>query len=110
MLARLSNDTSREPRILRQYLVQRQYSIVKSSISLGRLVLRGTVMPLKLLAAAMPRAAPSASRSGSSRVAEIGRAHVRTPVTNAHLVCRLLLEKKKIRKTISTTYKNLHKH
>src|SRR3546814_10347921 len=28
-------------------------------------------------------------------VAEIGRAHVCTPVTNAHLVCRLLLEKKK---------------
>src|SRR3546814_2496973 len=27
--------------------------------------------------------------------AEIGRAHVWTPVTNAHLVCRLLLEKKK---------------
>src|SRR3546814_1433458 len=27
--------------------------------------------------------------------AQIGRAHVRTPVTNAHLVCRLLLEKKK---------------
>src|SRR3546814_4915051 len=27
--------------------------------------------------------------------AEIGRAHVLTPVTNAHLVCRLLLEKKK---------------
>src|SRR3546814_1660868 len=26
---------------------------------------------------------------------EIGRAHVRTPVTNAHLVCRLLLEQKK---------------
>src|SRR3546814_7398417 len=28
-------------------------------------------------------------------MAEIGRAHVCTPVTNAHLVCRLLLEKKK---------------
>src|SRR3546814_3187557 len=28
------------------------------------------------------------------RPGEIGRAHVRTPVTNAHLVCRLLLEKK----------------
>src|SRR3546814_4105724 len=28
--------------------------------------------------------------------AEIGRAHVCTPVTNAHLVCRLLLEKKNI--------------
>src|SRR3546814_6406549 len=26
---------------------------------------------------------------------EIGRAHVRTPVTNAHLLCRLLLAKKK---------------
>src|SRR3546814_2722919 len=26
---------------------------------------------------------------------EIGRAHVCTPVTNAHIVCRLLLEKKK---------------
>src|SRR3546814_7541731 len=25
--------------------------------------------------------------------AQIGRAHVRTPVTNAHLVCRLLLER-----------------
>src|SRR3546814_6882962 len=28
-------------------------------------------------------------------VPQIGRAHVRTPVTNAHLVCRLLLEKQK---------------
>src|SRR3546814_9809174 len=34
---------------------------------------------------------------------EIGRAHVWTPVTNAHLVCRLLLEKKK--KKRSTTNK-----
>src|SRR3546814_3301410 len=31
---------------------------------------------------------------GASDIAEIGRAHVGTPVTNAHLVCRLLLEKK----------------
>src|SRR3546814_8147040 len=29
---------------------------------------------------------------------EIGRAHVRTPVTNAHHVCRLLLAKKKNKK------------
>src|SRR3546814_6669771 len=28
-------------------------------------------------------------------IVEIGRAHVCTPVTNAHLVCRTLLEKKK---------------
>src|SRR3546814_3781563 len=27
---------------------------------------------------------------------EIGRAHVCTPVTNAHIVCRLLLDKKNI--------------
>src|SRR3546814_10759591 len=31
--------------------------------------------------------------SHSKVVAEIGRAHVCTPVTNAHLVCRLLVEK-----------------
>src|SRR3546814_5278098 len=31
----------------------------------------------------------------AGRAYEIGRAHVCTPVTNAHLVCRLLLEKKK---------------
>src|SRR3546814_1953588 len=28
---------------------------------------------------------------------EIGRAHVRTPVTNAHIVCSLLLDKKNTR-------------
>src|SRR3546814_5327722 len=33
--------------------------------------------------------------------AEIGRAHVCTPVTNAQLVCRLLLEKKKDDTTIN---------
>src|SRR3546814_3715074 len=38
------------------------------------------------------RAAPSARRL--SCLLAIGRAHVRTPVTNAHLVCRLLLAKK----------------
>src|SRR3546814_8436797 len=35
----------------------------------------------------------STGRQGPGR--QIGRAHVCTPVTNAHLVCRLLLEKKK---------------
>src|SRR3546814_10187710 len=34
-------------------------------------------------------------------VTEIGRAHVWTPVTNAHLVCRLLLEKKTSTKQIT---------
>src|SRR3546814_1860872 len=36
----------------------------------------------------------SLSNFSRARFAEIGRAHVSTPVTNAHLVCRLLLEKK----------------
>src|SRR3546814_7015258 len=36
-----------------------------------------------------------AVRSRTRSCIEIGRAHVCTPVTNAHLVCRLLLEKKK---------------
>src|SRR3546814_10477913 len=31
--------------------------------------------------------------AGAQAIREIGRAHVCTPVTNAHLVCRLLLEK-----------------
>src|SRR3546814_3074423 len=43
---------------------------------------------------AADRADPSTGR-GRPGKGEIGRAHVRTPVTNAHLVCRLLLAKKK---------------
>src|SRR3546814_3203779 len=34
------------------------------------------------------------SQQRAAAAQEIGRAHVCTPVTNAHLVCRLLLEKK----------------
>src|SRR3546814_5438449 len=41
------------------------------------------------------RPSPQARRLAEQEEIEIGRAHVRTPVTNAHLVCRLLLEKKK---------------
>src|SRR3546814_4340817 len=43
----------------------------------------------------MKRAAAYAIASlATEPVPEIGRAHVRTPVTNEQLVCRLLLEKK----------------
>src|SRR3546814_9266015 len=38
------------------------------------------------------------------RAAQIGRAHVCTPVTNAHLVCRLLLEKKNKHNNITHCY------
>ena len=40
---------------------------------------------------------------------QIGRAHVWTPVTSAHLVCRLLLEKKKIKQTKLSCFIS-HKH
>src|SRR3546814_10300461 len=39
---------------------------------------------------------------------EIGRAHVCTPVTNAHLVCRLLLEKKKNKNNTKHNKKSTH--
>src|SRR3546814_1632327 len=44
-----------------------------------------------------PAPPPRAARQETAEEpgAEIGRAHVFTPVTNAHLVCRLLLEQKK---------------
>src|SRR3546814_4719090 len=61
-----------------------------------------------LLAAAIPLATLTAvagsviywhelkRRPTRTRAGQIGRAHVGTPVTNAHLVCRLLPEKKNI--------------
>src|SRR3546814_7250227 len=42
-----------------------------------------------------PRARSMARITRRASTWEIGRAHVCTPVTNAHLVCRLLLEKNK---------------
>src|SRR3546814_10275113 len=54
---------------------------------------------MRLLQWRLPAVACSALRRRKSRPGpyspEIGRAHVCTPVTNAHLVCRLLLAKKK---------------
>src|SRR3546814_10671276 len=48
-------------------------------------------------------------RETSRFAAEIGRAHVLTPVTNAHLVCRLLLEKKTtLLMKVRTKYNNKH--
>src|SRR3546814_4117631 len=41
----------------------------------------------------------------SRSMGKIGRAHVCTPVTNAHLVCRLLLEKQQLY-TINTHYRS----
>src|SRR3546814_10104845 len=52
--------------------------------------------------AVRPRRMPGQRRALEPVVAEIGRAHVSTPVTNAHLVCRLLLENKNT--ILITTY------
>src|SRR3546814_5800905 len=54
---------------------------------------------------------PKPEWMGTFDVVQIGRAHVLTPVTNAHLVCRLLLEKKK-KKTDKHihTKTNIHTH
>src|SRR3546814_1952015 len=41
---------------------------------------------------------------GCDPAEEIGRAHVGTPVTNAHHVCRLLLEKKNTREVQYPNY------
>src|SRR3546814_8378450 len=43
------------------------------------------------------------SKMKAAGIDQIGRAHVCTPVTNAHLVCRLLLEKKKNITTINNS-------
>src|SRR3546814_10455161 len=43
----------------------------------------------------MGKTNPDAPRHAQQSMLQIGRAHFRTPVTNAHLVCRLLLETKK---------------
>src|SRR3546814_6549866 len=59
----------------------------------------------KLLKARNPKVMPARVISGPTlltglihcaKCGEIGRAHVCTPVTNAHLVCSLLLDTKKI--------------
>src|SRR3546814_7621287 len=47
-----------------------------------------------------------ACRIAAQQFPEIGRAHVWPPVTNAHLVCRLLLEKKNHRPTHTYTVQN----
>src|SRR3546814_6881936 len=45
----------------------------------------------------------------ATRAQQIGRAHVCTPVTNAQLVCRLLLEKKKKKHIYLTINESEHK-
>src|SRR3546814_5234307 len=54
---------------------------------------RARSLPLRFIEYMPPDAPGRWQREQVVSEAEIGRAHVRTPVTNAQLVCRLLLEK-----------------
>src|SRR3546814_1260573 len=58
---------------------------------------REEILPETLAAAFLARAATVRARTGQLLIAEgsteIGRAHVCTPVTTAHIVCRLHLDK-----------------
>src|SRR3546814_3758101 len=61
----------------------------------GAGLLSGVTSPTRRSSAptSRPRTTTRPSERAPDRL-QIGRAHVLTPVTNAHLVCRLLLEKK----------------
>src|SRR3546814_5652967 len=67
------------------------------------------IEPLLFGRQAVPRRDFGRPRRQACAGGEIGRAHVCTPVTNAHLVCRLLLEKKKSSEQIAqVTMSNTH--
>src|SRR3546814_10167577 len=57
-------------------------------------LLRNHPHHLQALVRIAPLVVVPAHQLDEGRVEQIGRAHVCTPVTNAHLVCRLLLETK----------------
>src|SRR3546814_7634302 len=65
------------------------------SVGRGEAIARAADTPVILLNAPLTAARLGYGELSGLDVLEIGRAHVCTPVTNAHLVCRLLLEKKK---------------
>src|SRR3546814_1783337 len=82
-------------------------------IWLGSMLLMGLAhLGFALLAAGLWRGMLFRGLSGigfAGTYIQIGRAHVCTPVTNAHLVCRLLLEKK-TRQTTSHHNNKPHTH
>src|SRR3546814_10467506 len=61
------------------------------AVNAGALALAPTITPSDAALLAVRHGLPQRAQG----MREIGRDHVCTPVTNAHLVCRLLLEKQK---------------
>src|SRR3546814_8896755 len=70
----------------------------RASVTLA-LLFASRLLGLFLLTPIFAVAAQTLQRGNDAARVEIGRAHVCTTVTNAHLVCRLLLEKKKQHQT-----------
>src|SRR3546814_1215665 len=68
-------------------------SLAAGAVARSRFFGRETVSLLIILPIALPGIITGISLRAA--FTQIGRAHVCTPVTNAHLVCRLLLDKKK---------------
>src|SRR3546814_2526102 len=68
-------------------------------------LLRRAVEGLTAERHAAPNYKPTLAALAERLAAKIGRAHGQTPVTNAHLVCRILLDKKKYQasETLSST-------
>src|SRR3546814_6242099 len=97
----LQDSPSRIPATYRWMRTRRGGRWSTTTISGGRRITAGGV--------ANPRCrsnpSPVAASANAPRMAKIGRAQVCTPVTNAKLVCRLLLENKK-NKNIVETYRS----
>src|SRR3546814_6687875 len=77
---------------LRKYLAKHKELPKESLVAVAPINLRGKE---KGAGPGGKGASTPGNQVSAMSVPEIGRAHVWTPVTNAHLVCRLLLEKKK---------------
>src|SRR3546814_7163457 len=79
------------------HVVQRTCHVRLLSDGLASFVFWGWQLVIVLAAVTLPMGLTQSKEYAELiwPIDEIGRAHVCTPVTNAHLVCRLLLEKKK---------------
>src|SRR3546814_4016510 len=73
------------------------YTTLVRSVRGRRIEREGSALPHPMAEELQPVSGVAQQRQ--VRPGKIGRAHVCTPVTNAHLVCRLLLEKKPKRNT-----------
>src|SRR3546814_7029178 len=68
------------------------FRLIESYAAAGERLGLSAEEALKLATATFCGATALLADSGEKPGVQIGRAHVRTPVTNAHTVCRLLLE------------------